>query len=724
MDTRARDGIVRHLPSNAEFPTGATSREGRDPFAVDIRAWLGLFRRQIKLLLGTVFVVCAITALVLFQIPPKYTSTALLLVDPRQQTILDPGAQVGVSPGDQGMVESEVEMLRSPSVFLHVIQAKNLFNDPEFAPRPGWRQLIQSVFGIESPVLTPDQVLQETLESLQSATTISRRGITQLIAITVEATTAQKAADISNAIADTYVSDQVNAKVAMVLDIQKALLDRLNQASASLSQSESALNTFLTQHVDGAVGSGDRPDLADLRNRISAKEAENERLSSLVTSAQSDLANHDWQSIVDSIDSDQLRSLYNQRAQVANSLSQGTEAEGGVDLRARLRELDSQIDSQARGALAEIRNNLETSQQTEDALRKQLRDQIIQNELPKGDLVRLYEIQQEANVSRSVYQDLLNRTKAIDSQKNVQVPDSRVVSAALPPPRPSYPNTEVVLPLAGVFSLALGMGIAFLRENFVGGFVDEDQAEQVLGVPVISSLPTIPARESKLVSRTGVITEHPFSPYSEAIRRIRVFLELEAQARGRVVKVILVTSALPGEGKTQTAVSLARSFAIGGQRTLLVDCDLRRPSVHLALGASLERGLSDYLSRGSQPGALEGATVTDATTGLVVMLGVRERKFGTDMLFRDPSFAELLNRASAEFDYIVLDTSPVLPVVDARLLLQYSDAAVVVAKWASTSQRDVLTTVKELQRANTGNANIVAVLNRADSANAGYYGAY
>lgn len=722
MTMRSRDWIAQPLRPELRVAPGADpAREARDPFVMDLGWWLGLVRRQGRLIVATVFVVCAISALVLSQLTPQYSATALILVDPRQQAILDPGGQLAVAPGDQGRVESEVEMLRSPSVLLAVVRDKKLFEDPEFVPGPGWRQFFQAVVGLESPQSTSEQVLQQTLESLEARTTVMRMGITYLIAVTVRSTSAQKAADIANAMAEAYVNNQVNTKVAMVVDIRKALLDRLNEASGALRTSEAALNSYIAEHVDQIAESTNRPDLADLRDRIARKAAENQKLANLVSSAQSGLADNDWHNVVASIDSQQLKALYEQRSQIADAIGRGSYAEGSVDLPARLRELDALLASSARGAITGIRNNLDTSRRSEDALRQQLRDQIIQSEMPQGDLVKLYEFQQQANVSRSIYEDLLSRSKTIEAQRDVQVPDSRIASRALPAPKPSFPNDSLVLSVAAALSLVFGVGFAFLRENYIGGLVSEAQTEQVLRIPVVSSLPMLRAGES--TRQAAEIVEHPFSPYSEAIRRIRVFLELGGgtHAGRRQIKTVLVTSAVPNEGKTQTAISLARSFAISGRRTLLIDCDLRHPSVHQALGVDLHGGISDYLTT-PQPISLDEFILNDDQTGLVVMLGPRARSLGADMLLEHSRFSELLTQAREEFDFVVLDTSPVLPVVDARLLMQHADAAVVVAKWASTPQRDVMSAVNELNRANTRHTTLVAALNMSAVGPSGSYG--
>ena len=690
------------------------AEQGREPGGFDMRWFLGLVRRQAKLILATVFIVCSITALVLFQLTPIYSGSALIIVDPRQQSILDPEAQMALAPSDQGRVESEVEILRAPSVFLKVIRELELYNDPEFGPSPGWRDRLMATLGFQAAEPTPDEVLKQTLEALQKATSISRVGITYLIEVTVRSKDPDKAAHIANALAAAYVAEQVNSKTAMVLGIQQALLSRLTEASAALRASEQKLDQFIVDHVDSVADDASRENLSSLRNIIATRTAETSRLSNVLAASQASLDQRDWDSLVEEINSNQLRTLVEQRNEIASALTPGLDEAKAVDLRASLQALDAQLETAAKDAISGVRTTLDQSQKEADDLRQQLRDSVIGSELPNDVLVKLYEIQQEAAVGRQVYQDLLNRSKVIESQKNVQVPDSRIVSEAYPPTQPSFPKKRISLLIAGVMSLGLGLGIAFLRENFVGGFVTEVQAEEVLGVPVVSSLPRLPGGAGPLdvVDRANELVEHPLSAYSEAVRRTRLALELGGRRPGLDAdpKTIMVTSTIPGEGKTQTTVSIARSFAIAGRRTLLIDCDLRRPSVHKALGLDLTRGVSDFLGGGDDT-VPESILVTDEVTGLSVILGARGARSTTDFLFEQRRFGDLISWARANFDCIILDSSPVLPVVDPRILLRYADAVVVVIRWAATPQREVGAAISDLKRVNARNVKISAVLN-------------
>ncbi|MBN8998562.1 MAG: AAA family ATPase [Rhizobiales bacterium] len=691
--------------------------------AFDLRSVVGLLRRQIKLIIATILVVNGIAALVIFQLTPIYTATALVMVDPRQKDILDPDRQVSLMPNDSGRVESEVGILRSPVVMVGVVQDLNLTNDPSFIPKPGWQGRIKEIIGASETVPSAETVANQVLANLRKSVSIARQGLTYLIEISASSTDPQKAAVIANSVADNYIKTQVDAKIETADIAQQKILSRLDAAVASVRAAEDKIDRFVDDNIANIHDTATLDDIAAFQRDIDAQQA---RRLDLAKSA-SQLAQYrrtgEWDQLVASVQSDQLAALNASREQIEGQLrAAGSDETRAFDLRQRLDDLNKRMDLEALTTVSQIRSDLDEAQQRENDLRQQRRDKIISS-LPKDVVVRLYEVQKEADSSRSVYERMLNSSKAIEAQKDLQVADSRVVSRALPPSTPSFPNTKVLFGLCGLVSVVLGLGLAFLRENYVGGFVDEAQTESVLGVPAVSSLPSLEQSAGWKADGSlaaNEIISHPISPYSEAVRRIRLGVDLGRRRRSVGAQTILISSAVPNEGKTQTAISLARAFALSGKKTLLIDCDLRRPTVHKALGIEPRPGFIDYLSGQAGEDILNDLVTIDPATGLSMIVGATGSRSATDSLLDSARLERLLELAQGWFDFIVIDSSPLLPVVDARLLLRYATAAVIVVRWAQTSQQEVRAALSDLARVNYRNVPLFVVLNQVEVGSFGY----
>jgi capsular exopolysaccharide synthesis family protein len=342
---------------------------------------------------------------------------------------------------------------------------------------------------------------------------------------------------------------------------------------------------------------------------------------------------------------------------------------------------------------------------------------------PSETLAQFYGLQQSAQIARAQYQTLLTRLQDFEAQASLQLADSRVISKALAPIDPSYPKTAAILVVMGLVALALGIGAGFLREFFIGGFTGEDQVEAVLNVQLASVVPHEEGSELERPHGRGLsdrIMAAPLSVFSESIRRIRVAVEQALLSRpampddlGKEGIVIMVSSSMPGEGKSTLATALARTYALAGKRTLLIDCDLRKPSIHRHVDREPTPAFVNLLRGEPDPG-LANMVAMDHATNLSVILGARPAEFPTDELLMSARVRTLLARARVHFDYIVIDTPPVEAAVDALYLARLCDAVLFVVRWARTPQSVARKAVAAL-KGNVGNGvPVIAVLNGQD----------
>ena len=315
---------------------------------------------------------------------------------------------------------------------------------------------------------------------------------------------------------------------------------------------------------------------------------------------------------------------------------------------------------------------------------------------------------------------MLSRSQDLQAQADLQIADSRVVSPALPPARPSFPDVPLILGLAGVMALGSGVGIGFLFENFVGGFTGEAQVEAVTKRKLAAG---VPRQRSAIgaASLADASIDTPLSCFAESIRRIRAAVDRTTgtwnfanRDRPETGKVIMVSSALPSEGKTTLALALARTYALAGQKTVILDCDFRKPSVHRHLGYQPATGLVELLSGEMTPRDFAGIVKTDPKSPVTAILGAHRADLPTDQLVTRQSFSRLIEALRRDFDVIVMDTPPIEPVIDGTYLAGYADAIVFAIAWAKTPQRVVASSLEALEAAKAPEAPILAVLNKQD----------
>lgn len=699
----------------------------------DLRSILGLLRRQAKLIAITVLAVLVVATAAVFTMKPIYTASTLVLVDPSRKDLLDPNVQLGSGSGESARVDSEVELAKSEATLLQTIEDENLIDDPEFGVRLGWRDTVLGFFRIAEPKLpTGDEALQSVMAKLRESITVQRRGLTFMLAIQARSPDPTTAARIANAVAAAYIKVQLDAKIRSTLASRDIIQSRIAGASGAVAESEGAFDKFVEDNIDTITEETGRTDLAALRAQLKEIGASRARDVAMTDLVQRSLEQRDWAAVSANLGSQAISALTAQRQQLVNSLADTVDgSQQSIDLRAEVAKLDSQLESSTAEELTTMRQRVATYQSQASDVRTQLRTSILSSDLPPAVLTNIYELQQNAEIARTQYQTLLSRLRELEAQAYLQVADSRVVSQTLPPSEPSFPNPRQILTLAGLAALGLGVGLAFLRENFVGGFTSEAQLHSFLRGPVISAVPR--QKEARIGAGEGGIGEHmvssPLSIFAESVRRIRVGIDQALQrsqagqpAAGGIV--IMVSSASPGEGKSTLALSIMRAYALAGHKTLLIDCDLRKPSIHRQLGLEPSTGLLEYLSHAVKEDALPSIMTVDDESGAQVVLGARRSDIATDSLLSSTTFARLISAARTTFDIIILDTPPVGPVVDGLYLVKHADAIVFVVRWASTSQHDVRHAVTLLQGAKKPEAEILAVLNQQEISRSAYAGKY
>jgi len=322
----------------------------------------------------------------------------------------------------------------------------------------------------------------------------------------------------------------------------------------------------------------------------------------------------------------------------------------------------------------------------------------VQGNLASNDSaqVQLRELEREAQASRTVYESFLQRYHELSDQGRLETSDVRIVSNATPPEAPSSPNVPLGVAIAVLVGLFAGVGLAVLLEAVDDGVKSAAEAEQKLGVPTIASIPIVDRKALRLLDPNerhpaGFVAARPMSGFAEAFRVLKTAIAYSNIDEHQ--RVLAVVSALPGEGKTTCALSLARISAMSGMRVLLIDCDLRRHSLNELLNIAPERGLLQVLT-GEVP--WRDVVGYDEVSGAHV-LPIAPRAFTPRDVFGSQAMRHLLSEVRGLYELVILDCAPILALSDSRVIATLADGVVMIVRWNKTSVRTVGEALDQLE---------------------------
>jgi polysaccharide biosynthesis transport protein len=429
-----------------------------------------------------------------------------------------------------------------------------------------------------------------------------------------------------------------------------------------------------------------------------ARAAEAEAAARLSTARRQLARGSSGEDVGEALNSTVIQSLRAQRAEVSRQVADYETRYGArhpelIKARRQLADIDGQIQAEVRRIISNLDAQSQVARQRTASIEGSLNQSRGALAANNAASVRLNELQRNADSTRTLYQSFLDRFKQTSAQQGIEGSDAVIVSQAQPPTAPSSPNVPKGLLVAVALGLISGFAAVFLAEALQNGFSTSEELEGALGLPVLASIPllssTVKKAADKKIAPVDYVVDRPFSAFPEAFRNLRT--SIEAASPTGAVKTIVMTSALPDEGKTTSAICLGRTMALAGSKVVLVDCDLRRKGLSRAFG-SPEAGLLEVLD-GRMP--LEKALVRDEKSEAFI-LPLGKAGFTAKNVFGSHEMDELLKTLQRSFDFVVLDGAPVLPVADTRILAPKADAVVMLARWRKSPKRAVESALREL----------------------------
>ncbi|WP_283180224.1 GNVR domain-containing protein [Gemmobacter sp. 24YEA27] len=636
---------------------------------------------------------------------PLYSANAVVMLDARENSGMGLSAILGGLSTDSSTVNTEVQVLRGRTLIGRVVDELDLTADPEFngALQPeGMTTTLRRSIGLGSdPVVLPpeEQAAQERASAttaLLDQVTISNVPNSLVFQIAVTTESAAKSAKIADTIARLYIDDQMRVRFEATETAITWLSEQVIVLKKNIDVSEAAVREFraTTSVVDlETLGALDRQlketrrrielqtgQAADLRLRLERIESATDPLAKAISSGDEALIR-----LAERLQTDQPE------ADTTGS-AQADPAETLRNFNAAL----ARVTAFARQDLARVEAQDSSLREAEQKLAADFENQ-------SRDLVTLEQLLREAEANRLLYDQFQTQLKETLAQQGIQRPDSRILSQAVMPSAPSAPRKSLILAMTLVLGTMIGTGIVLMREMMVNRIRTPQELEALTGRSVFAQVPKIDERSRKGV--LGYLARNPASAAAEAIRNLRVSILLSSSEKAP--QVIMITSSVPGEGKTTTTLALAQNMTMLGRKVLVIEGDVRLSP------------LSEYfdgIGKG-KPGVaevIEGkiplSEAVQPIAGVGDLLSESKTTINAADLFSSERFAGLIAQARGLYDLILIDTPPVLVVPDARIIAQQADVVIFAVHWDRTSTDQVRAAMHQLELVNVTPAGFVLTL--------------
>jgi capsular exopolysaccharide synthesis family protein len=534
-------------------------------------------------------------------------------------------------------------------------------------------------------------------------------GRSDVIKLSFTSESARKSAKVVNAAADLYVDVLREEKVGKTEQATAWLAGRLTALRMEVERAEAAIEEYRARNnITEAQGvSLNEQRLFDVNQRLSDLRADQAAVEAKLRQIRAMRASglDALQAVPEVLASPTIINLRAREAELPREESDLLSTYGGkhpriVSLREDKLALQRKIGDEVERIVKTIENDGEVAASRVQALEAEIRDVAGGNVVDREVAVKLRELEREAEASRNLYAAYLQRYKETEEQRGIIDADAKVVSTAAAPTRPSTPGVVLFGAVGFTASLMLGTLLALLMERFDTGLRSARQVEQALGLPSLGLVPRLDRLKRNQKPHQYLMAK-PLSAYAESVRSIYTSLQLaDADDPPRAV---LVTSSLPQEGKTTLSLSLAIFAANSGQRVLLLDADLRHPSVHRDLGTAPAQGLVELIAGEKE---LDDVLARSEETGIWHLPVKRQTANPTDLL-GSQRMKLLVAELRRRFDFVVVDSAPLLGITDTKVVSRLADRVLFVTRWDKTGRDTALNALAHLREAKAHVAGVV-----------------
>ena len=666
-----------------------------DSRGLDLKEFLNIISRYKKQIISVALLTMLLALVLTLLMKPIYRAYATIKVE---RYAANPNVQIlnpETSRSDRDFFETQIQLLQTKTLANRVIVDLGL---NEKQDTTGFVYNLKKLFKAESSAPNTKN-LSDTEEVFLKSLTVTPINNSQLLSISYDSTSPELAADVTNSIANTFVQQNLERRFDAASSYKKYVSENIEITKKSLDDAERRLNDYAKENsiVQGADGQSE----SSFTLKKQAEElvlAEKERIEA--EAAYSSYLN----------DPDATPAVINNDPYIISLKKAASRLETKYQsyknrttrtprrLRKQIDEVLAQIETETENVKSSLRNSLLEAQQKEKMLRTQLsklREGALNSQTKNTSYARLL---REVELNQLAYNQQLEQLMAVNIASNVSTNNISIIDAASTPTKKYKPSLKTNLALGLLLGSLLGLGIAFIREFIDDSIKTTKLLEQTTGLPVLSQLPNLRKLGPKKMALQSAL--EPTSPIAESIRSLRTNLRFSTQ--NGAPKTTYITSSIAGEGKSTLALNLATAYAQTGKKVLLIDADLRSPSMNYLLELNDEKnkapqGLTNYLT--SMDMVNSEVIQNCMVDGLEVITSGPIPPDPVELL-SGPRMTELLESNARKYDHIVIDGPPVLGLADSLVLANLAEATIITVEAGKTKKSALLDSLKRLERAN------------------------
>jgi len=713
-------------------------RQDVDDDEIDLlKLWQTIWYRKWGII-SLVLVVTMVAILAVLAVTPIYRAAATLMIEQKGAKVVSIEQVYGLEGAGSEYLQTQFELLKSRALAERVVRQLNLTTHPEFDPRQQPEPLID-IKGLlanfdfhkvvpatlpgdlEDPeALTEAEIFDEVTRAFMDRVTIAPQGKSQLVQVQVEMADANTAAIAANALANGFIESQLEATMDMSLTATNWMNSRLGELRTKLKDSEDRLQAFREAEnlvdVDGVATisaaelslTGDR--MIDARRQRAEAESQYRQVQAMRGGGWERLATIPavlGHPLIQQFKAEQAKA----QAKVEElSKRYGPRHPAMTAARSELSAAQGSLKGQVEQIVAGIERNYQLAMANENSLQASFNANKSQIQEISRKEFQLRELQREVDGNRALYDTFMTRLKETAATADLETANARVVDPATVPTAPVKPKKALIVAIAALLALFAGVGLTLLLEALNNTFKSTEEIENRLNLPVLGILPQLKVKERGELAR--MFTSDKEKSFSESIRTIRTGVVLAGMDHPH--KVMVITSSIPGEGKSTVSVNLA--FALGQmERVLLIDADLRRPTLAKSFEFPVGTpGLANLIA-----GTARLEECIQQVDGIDMICAGTVPPNPLELL-SSPRFAKAVEVLKSKYDRVIIDSPPTQAVSDAIVLSTFADSLLYVVKSASTHIPLVEKGVGQLLQNNAPVKGIV--LNQVDIKKAKRYG--